>query len=375
MNKACLSSRRQLFALGTMVLLVPALRHFVTASAKYAGRAAWLTPLIAALPMLLYLHFLSDFMDRRQEGENLPELMLRGLGPKLGRIALAVTAAWLLLYTGFVLRSAADRLIITIYPNSSPAAFVLPLGLVCLVAALGKPRSLVRCALLVKPLVLAALVIILALALSSAKLSNLLPLTVNDALPAAVGSLGALNVLLVGSYTLCFVEGLLPRSQGRARESTLWLLKMVVLLCLLAAAITGMFGAELTVRMNRPFFVMVRNLVFFRTVERVEALVAMLWLFPDFLLTSLLLWSGQHCLRLVFRFDSAQAGEKFLDMGEGRWLLFPCALVAILTGLFLGRSAQGLALWSSQIIPLMNLGYALLFLPAVYIIGRIKKTL
>ena len=98
-------------------------------------------------------------------------------------------------------------------------------------------------------------------------------------------------------------------SSGRARESSLWLLWMVVLLCLLITTITGMFGAELTTKMTRPFFVMVRNLVFFRTVERVEALVAMLWLFPDFLLVSLLLWSAQYCLRLIFKLDPAYTGK------------------------------------------------------------------
>ena len=97
MNTPNQSNRRSLFSLGTLVLMVPALRHFVTASAKYAGRAAWLTPLIAALPMLLYLHFIADFMGCRREGENLQELMLRCLGPKLGRGALALTTAWLLL--------------------------------------------------------------------------------------------------------------------------------------------------------------------------------------------------------------------------------------------------------------------------------------
>ena len=84
------SNRRSLFSLGTLVLMVPALRHFVTASAKYAGRAARLTPLIAALPILLYLHFIADFMDCRREGENLQELMLRCLGPRLGRGALGL---------------------------------------------------------------------------------------------------------------------------------------------------------------------------------------------------------------------------------------------------------------------------------------------
>ena len=375
MNNPNQSNRRSLFSLGTLVLMVPALRHFVTASARYAGRAAWLTPLIAALPMLLYLHFIADFMGCRREGENLQELMLRCLGPKLGRGALALTAAWLLLYSGFVLRTGADRMIITIYPNSSPAAFTVAMGLVCLVAALGKPRTIIRCAQLIKPLVLAALLLILFFALASVKSSNLLPITVNDALPATLGSLAAVNVLLVGVYTLCFVEGNCPVSPGRARESSLWLLWMVVLLCLLTTAITGMFGAELTAKINRPFFVMVRNLVFFRTVERVEALVAMLWLFPDFLLVSLLLWSSQHCLRLIFRFDPAYAGERLLDPRQGRWLVCPCALAVIISSLLIGRNATGLELWSSQIIPLLNLGFALLFLPAVYIIGKLKKTL
>ena len=375
MNTPNQSNRRSLFSLGTLVLMVPALRHFVTASARYAGRAAWLTPLIAALPLLLYLHFIADFMDCRREGENLQELMLRCLGPKLGRGALALTAAWLLLYSGFVLRTGADRMIITIYPNSSPAAFTVAMGLVCLVAALGKPRTIIRCAQLIKPLVLAALLLILFFALASVKSSNLLPITVNDALPATLGSLAAVNVLLVGVYTLCFVEGNCPVSPGRARESSLWLLWMVVLLCLLTTAITGMFGAELTAKINRPFFVMVRNLVFFRTVERVEALVAMLWLFPDFLLVSLLLWSAQHCLRLIFRFDPAYTGKKLLDPRQGRWLTWPCALAVIVSSLLIGRSATGLELWSSQIIPLLNMGFALLFLPTVYIIGKLKKTL
>ncbi len=375
MNNPNQSNRRSLFSLGTLVLMVPALRHFVTASARYAGRAAWLTPLIAALPMLLYLHFIADFMQCRREGENLQELMLRCLGPKLGRGALALTAAWLLLYSGFVLRTGADRMIITIYPNSSPAAFTVAMGLVCLVAALGKPRTIIRCAQLIKPLVLAALLLILFFALASVKSSNLLPITVNDALPATLGSLAAVNVLLVGVYTLCFVEGNCPVSPGRARESSLWLLWMVVLLCLLITTITGMFGAELTTKMTRPFFVMVRNLVFFRTVERVEALVAMLWLFPDFLLVSLLLWSAQYCLRLIFKLDPAYTGKRLLDPRQGRWLTWPCALAAIVSSLLIGPNAVGLELWSSQIIPLLNLGFALLFLPTVYIIGKLKKTL
>ena len=59
MNKLTQISRRQLFSLATLMLLVPSLRIFISAATEYADRAVWLTAPLAALPMLLYMHFIS----------------------------------------------------------------------------------------------------------------------------------------------------------------------------------------------------------------------------------------------------------------------------------------------------------------------------
>lgn len=56
------------------------------------------------------------------------ELILRTLGPIAGKITLAVLSLWFLIYGGFVLRSGADRFIVTIYPSSGPAAFSVTMG-------------------------------------------------------------------------------------------------------------------------------------------------------------------------------------------------------------------------------------------------------
>ena len=375
MNKLTQISRRQLFALATLMLLVPSLRLFITAATDYAGRAVWLTALLAALPMLIYMHFISDLMDCRREGENIQELMLRCLGQKLGRAALALTAAWLVLYAGFILRSGADRLITTVYPNSSPGVFTLGLGLVCLAAALGNPRSIVRSAMLISPVLIGSLLLILLFSLDSIETSNLLPVTVDDALPVALGSLAAVDVLSFGVYAVCFLEGLCPLEPGRARQGSLWLLAMVLLLSLLCLAVVGMFGAELCSRLSRPFFIMVRNLVFFRTVERVEALVVMLWLFPDFLLVSVFLYAAQYSLRLCLWQDARFMGERFRDMSRGRWLIWPTALAAIICSLLIGPDALSLDFWSAKLIPAINLIFAFIFIPSIYIVGKVRKTL
>lgn len=375
MNDSTKTSRRQLFSLGTLIMLVPTLRFFVSASIGIAGRAAWLTAAASALPALLYMYFISDFVDHRRQGESMPEVILRCLGPRLGRAALLVCALWFLLYSGFVLRSGAERLIVTIYPNSSPGVFSFILGLVCLIAVLGNPRSIVRAAMLIKPVILGALLIIFVFSLGSISSDNLLPITIDDTLPVLTGSLAAVNILVMAVYSICFIEGLCPPSPGRTRQGCLWLLFLIGIMSLINLSILGMFGAELSSRMTLPFFIMVRNLVFFRTLERMEALVVMLWLFPDFLQVSLFMYAGQYCLRLLFKFEPVYGGEKLLDISRGRWLIWLGAAAVITCSLLIGPDNLGLTFWSAQLIPGLNLLFAFIFLPSIYIVGKLRKQL
>lgn len=367
--------RRQLIGLCTVIVLVPALRLFPSVATQFAGRAAWLSALGAFLPALLYILFIADFMERRMEGEGLAELYIRSLGPIAGKIALGLSALWFLFYGGFMLRSGADRFITTIYPNSSSPFFSVTMGILGTVAAMGAVRSLVRVAKMVQPLVLGVLLLVLITALFSVDMSNLLPVTKHDTLPVAKGGIAAVNVLTAVLYLVCFVEGLTPKRSGRVRSFSFWALGIAVLMGVISFDIIGNFGPELSASLTQPFFSLVRNIVFFRTLERVEALVGTLWVFPDFLMISLLLYCAQHCIRLVMGHSGEYQGEKLFDLRRGRWVIPLCGLAATAASVIIAPNAQSLAFWSEKLVPLINLGYALLFVPAVYLIGRARKTL
>ena len=369
-------SRSQLIGLCSVILLSPALRLYPAGSAGIAGRAAWLSA-PAAIPLLLvYIYFICRFMDARQENEGLGELSLRCLGDKAGKAVLLAFSAWLLLYSGFVLRSGADRLITTIYPYSTPHIFTVVMGLVCLFGALGPVRSIVRVAKLVLPIVLGTLILILIFAMLGINPSNLLPITVYDFVPVIKGTLPIIDVILVVIYTICFVVGLTPKKEKSFRDYSVWMILMSILLMFLSITVIGSFGAELTTRLTRPFFSLVRNLVFFHTLERVEALVVALWILPDFLLVSLLLASAQHCLRIVMGSKNTfYQGERLFDMKNGRWIIPVCAGISILCGLFIAPDPLSLELWSERLIPLINFIVALLLIPFIYIVGKARKKL
>jgi len=366
-------NRNLLLALATAILLSPALRLFPSVSTDFAGRASWLSAPAALPEMLLYGWFISKFMDVRNEGEGLSELTLRALGDKAGKATLFLLSAWLLIYGGFVLRSGADRLITTIYPSSSPAIFTVILGTTALVAGLGSAQAIARSAKIMLPAVLGVLVIMLAFALFSINITNLLPVTGHDIVPILKASVTAIDVISLPLFSICFLYGMVPKAPGRFTAFSVWIAIIVILLTVLNVDVVGTFGSEMTSRLTRPFFSLVRNFVFFRSLERIEALVVTLWIFPDFLLVSLMIFSAQHSLRLVAGYDPEFRGEKIFDFSRGRWIIWLCAAVVILCGIFIAPEPVSLDHWSEKYVPLTNLVFALLVMPLIYIVGKLRK--
>ena len=360
--------------LSSLILLGPALRLLPRLAAEAAGRAAWLC-VLPALPLLLvYVRFLSRFWETRPAGTGLGEAALELLGPRWGRDALFLFTGWLLFYAGFVLRSGADRLVITVYPQSAPAVFTLSMGLCCLLAALGSARSLARTGALLHPLVTGVLLLLLLAALKGTARSNLLPVTLLD-LPALTrASLPVLDVLGLGLFLPLFFLGYVEEGErSLLPRYTRWLLWEGALLTLLLFAVVGSFGGELVSRLSQPFFTLVRNLVFFRSLERIEALVVCCWIFPDFLLASLCLHAAQSSLRLALGRKAQNDRGARLDGSNLRWLIPFCAFAAILVGLLLAPDLSSLRRLSERVIPGINLVLSFLTVPVLALAGKRKK--
>ena len=200
-------------------------------------------------------------------------------------------------------------------------------------------------------------------------------MSVFDVFPIFKASFASVNVCVGVLYSACFLGGMIKDQKSRFGAYTLWLVFSTVILCFLNMAITGCFGPDLTARLSRPFFALVRSIVFFRTVERVEALMVSLWLFPDFLMVALVLFCAQHCIRLAAGYKTENSGQKLLDMKQGRWLIPICGIAAILFGLFIASDPIRLDIWSEKIVPYINLGFAFIFVPLLYIVGKIRKAL
>ena len=348
---------RQVTALAWTALISPVFRQLPHAVAAEAGRGAWVSVLLSALPLLLLGLLLRGLLRRLQPGEGLGSLPGRCLGVPCGRLVRFIFALWLLLYAGFVLRAGAQRFSEAVFPGSSPGLFIVVTVLVSLPAALGAARPLGRCAELIRPAVLSVLLLCFAFALPQVEGDNLLPVFASDRSGILRGVLPVTETLSLAAV-VCFLPGASP---GRSAWSSAAL--MLLLAALLTLTTVGQFGAALTVRISYPFFVMMRSVRLLGLLERVEALIIVQWVLTDFVLLGLLLQAARGELLGAFSAGTAR-----------RWGAAAAAAAAGIAFL-LGAESSDAAVLQFRVMPSVNASMLLGLLPLCCVIGRLRRKL
>ncbi len=354
--KTDLVSIKQLRALYVLGILSPVIRLIPNSTLRYAGSAAWLSPILALLPVVGYGYFLGRVAKSRKSGETAPVLLCRVLGKRAGRMILILTGLWLAFYAGFLLRMDGERLRSTIFRNVNLWFFVAVGLSVCTVIALGNLKSLARMAELFLPVLGLVIALSCGLALVDVKLENLLPVTVYDLPGAAAGAVPILDVLSVSAFYLLFL-GEIEKSPGAQQVVTRGLLWLMLGIWLLVGTVTGTLSAPLANHLNNPYFVMARDLSVFGVNERIEAVIIALWVVTDLIYIVTLMRASVVALQGAILYGSRK-----------RWVLVLSGGV-LLSAVLCAGNAFTLSRLSEVWVPAISMGFTLGLLPAIALWG------
>lgn len=245
-------TRRQYYALCTMVLLSPLLHLVPRKTTAEAGCGGWLCALAALVPLLLFAWILEGILHRGRPGEGIGEITLRALGPVAGRVLLGVYALWFLLYSAFALRIGAERFIEAVFPLSRPWPFVVTILTMAVCGALGSTKALFRASEIFLPLLSAFAIGILGAELTAKLTHPFFTMLRNVSLFHAVERFGALVIGLWVLPDFVLVSMLLTLAvnclrAACSRDGRLFAQKnppALVLLCAAAAGAGALFLAQ-----------------------------------------------------------------------------------------------------------------------------------
>lgn len=115
---------RQAVLLFLMTTLSPAIRLFPQYTAKMAGKAGCLSPVVAIIPVIALVYIINSFFKKYKEG-NLSDVFYKVLGNFLGRILTFLYLLWMLLLLALYVRYYAERILSSILPHTSISFLII----------------------------------------------------------------------------------------------------------------------------------------------------------------------------------------------------------------------------------------------------------
>lgn len=355
-------TQRQLLAVAFVCQLSPIIRLLPIASVKYAGRAAWLSVIAAAVPCTLYTVFLCRFVNKRKEGESLSDLIIRCTGSAVGKIICFVFLVWIVFYSGFILRSASERLLSTIFENGNMSAISFIMLIAVLSTLYGSIKALAGMGEIMCLLIGAALAILLLLGAGDIKIEYLLPITPGDIPGILRGVVPAFDISTIIVY-VAFLSGYAKKKDNEISTGIRWGGYSLLAMFGITVTTVGMFSALFLVKLQNPFFSMIRNISVFGVVERMEAVVVGMWVFTDFLYLTVLMNVGMAIFESIF----GKARKYCTGIGWGALTFFASFIIS--------KTSFNTVNLSLKAVPIVNLIFTAGILPLVCAVGKIRKTL
>ncbi len=296
-------SMRQLLVLLFTALLSPAVRVMPAETAAVAGRAGWLSTLLA-LPAGLGLCWVLFALFRRlPEGTGLAGACIRVFGKPLGKLLTAIYLLWGIFLLAANTRLCGLRFLSTGYRNGPLTLFLIVLLAVVLWLTYKKLPAFARAGEIFYLAIAAVLALTLLLSLPQMEAANFLPLWLEDLPAAGRSALPALALLGYGIYGV-FLAGAVVRRPGDRRRAIGWTIAFCLAVTALQLVCLGAFGPGLVERMETPFFMVARGIGVRGAFERVESVVVSFWILTDLVFLGLLVYACSSASRSLFELKS-----------------------------------------------------------------------
>lgn len=336
LEKGKVSSRQGILLLtftvvvSTAVLIVPAI------TAATAGRDGWISILVVATVYGLLVAMAIVKLGNMFPDKTIVEYSQIILGPFLGKIIGAVYILWYIHLNSIVVREFGDFLLTSFMPETPLIAFIIILLILGAWATKAGLEVICRANEFIFPLFTLSIVAVFVLALQESNFSNLLPVMEDGIKPVLRGGLAPMawrGEIIFVSMLLPYI-GDLDNAGKYLAYSTIFIGFILTLVTLSTTAVIG----ELTKYLTFPFFELARCITIGRFIERMEALILVMWV------------AGVTIKVATFFYVAALGTGQLFGLSDYRPTVLPIGLLLAVWSLELFENSSQVITWLSEVL-------------------------
>ena len=352
-------SANQLMILFIMCTYSPAIRLFPSLTAREAGPAAWLSPILPAFCLLVMVFIVQSFF-KKNNNMNLTDVYLKTLG-KLPGFLVMILYMFAVLILLALSQDTIGRITSSIFPDTSISFFIIVmLALVFYIVRGGLP-ALARFNEMVFIVFIVLLCLGIFLSLFNVRITNLLPISTLDIIPVIRTSPVVLAIWSYFLFMFFFADKVNDKEHIKRLgiKTTVFITISSMLIIIITV---GTLGSSLAERVSLPYILTVKEISVLNTLERLESITLSLWVAADCIIISVFTYILVYILNSLFRLSGTKA------------LTGPVMLITYVLSLVLARNRFELEEFSNKIFIPFNVILGFVIPVIVFIVGKIRKT-
>lgn len=352
-------SVRQLIILLIMTTMSPAVRIFPQYAAKIGGKAGWLAPLVASIPVIFLILVLNSLFKSKKE-KNLCHIFCEVLGNIVGRIVASLYLVWVLVLLALYIRYYAERILSTTMPKTSIAFLIVAMLCIVLFAAKKGLVTVARANEIFFYVFILVFLLTFVFSISQIHYRSLMNVSYLDAWPAAKASTGVFAVWGYIIYMFFFAQQI----NDNEKIKTLGFRGVGILVISSIAGLImtiGTFGAEFIAHISFPFFATVKNISILEAVDHLEPAVVALWVISDFVIITVFTIVAANITKSVFKLSNAKS------------IVSPIVIFSGISALYFFKNRFELEAFTNNIALYVNILLEFIIPFIVFGIGKIRK--
>lgn len=270
---------------------------------KEAAQAAWLTPVVGLLFLIILILIVKRFVTK-YPNKSFADIICDIMGKPFGKFIIAIYILWFIILLGLYVRYFNERLLSTIYKTADINIF--PIILLVLVGVMLRSGIVViaRMNKIIFPLLAIQFFLILVLMVSRIDIENITPISHLDIVPVFKGS-----VVVVGVFVYFFfffmISDKIITNKNFGKSVLFSTIFIFIAITWLLITELGIFGSETLLQIPLPFLLTVKNISKGGEFSGLEALFLSFWILADFITVSLFAYITIRLLKSLFGLQNA----------------------------------------------------------------------
>ena len=357
MDKVSVKQGMMLVVVG---LLSPVIRILPGEMTARGGEASWLGAVFALIPAVLVALMVCDLVKR--PGEDLTDAVCQAFGTVAGRVICFLLGLWVVIWASTLVRFFGEGFLSTSYVGEPVQLFVTLLLVVVFYAAHKRLCVLARAGQIFFWILIVVVVGVFALTAANIDGKNLGPVTGPD-LPGALLAAGPFLGVLSGGVCMALLAKDMVQETKSLRSVVLCVVGLAAVTGVLLFITVGNFGVTMLLRLQTPFFMLIKGISIANLFERVESVVIALWMLTDFVLVTMMVKAA------------ARSFARALGAEQEKSCVTPVLLLILTGSALIASNSFALATWMESILTPINLVVGFVFVPIIWCVVKVRKKL